>query len=215
MRYDISYLTIFFSKWLRIHTHTCIYRQIHTAYIQIWQWYRQMHADTAVAVSSQPSGLSQALNLGGALIPRAGGPRATRRPRPGHRRRTVSDSDWRVRGHTSPQWQRSALQWSTDCRAAGGQCRSDVWNLPGGPATLRNQTRTQFPARRGRAAHWQDSSQVSILGHSRWLASETRIIPSSVMIHGDLLGSFRWIITTWPVTAGPRDTWKSAARWSR
>ena len=114
-------------------------------------------------------------------------------------------------GLTSPRPHESTV----DCRAAGGQCRSDVWNLPGGPATLRNQTRTQFPARRGRAAHWQDSSQVSILGHSRWLASETRIIPSSVMIHGDLLGSFRWIITTWPVTAGPRDTWKSAARWSR
>ena len=174
MRYDISYLTIFFSKWLRIHTHTCIYRQIHTAYIQIWQWYRQMHADTAVAVSSQPSGLSQALNLGGALIPRAGGPRVTRRPRPSHRhcRPGAARRQGGVRlgltsppgrGHTSPQWQRSALQWSTDCRAAGGQCRSDVWNLPGGPATLRNQTRTQFPAPACGAAQPTGRIQVKLV----------------------------------------------------
>ncbi len=41
-----------------------------------------MHADTAVTASSRPRGLGQALNLGGALIPRAGGPWATRRPKP-------------------------------------------------------------------------------------------------------------------------------------
>ena len=40
-----------------------------------------MYADTALAASSQPSGLSQALNLGGALILLASDPLATRRPR--------------------------------------------------------------------------------------------------------------------------------------
>ncbi len=78
MQYDISYLTFFSSKRLRIHTYTCIYRHIHTAYIQIWQRYRQIHADTttsrcccsgaqalaALASSSQPSCQGQALNQG-------------------------------------------------------------------------------------------------------------------------------------------------------
>ena len=124
-----------------------------------------MHADTAVAVSSQPSGLSQALNLGGALIPRAGGPRATRRPGPATvagRCPTRTDESEATRVHSGRGVPCSGLRTAWQL-AANVEAMCEICQ-----ATLRNQTRTQFPARRGRgAAHWQDSSQVSILGHSR------------------------------------------------
>jgi len=83
-----------------------------------------MHADTAVAVSSQPSGLSQALNLGGALIPRAGGPRATRWPRPGHRHCRARRQGGVRLGLTSPPARPHDSTVTEECPAV-------VYGLPG------------------------------------------------------------------------------------
>ena len=184
MRYDISYLAIFSPKWLRIHTHTDIYIR-HTynmAMIQTNTCRYCSGAQTLIA-SSHPSGLGQALNLGRAVIPWAGLP-SPGEPggRPGVMVTVTVESG--VTSHVDPsrQWHRSARQWSTDCGAAYGQCRSDgrpvgrphreepTWN-----ANRDFQVHRQPPRPRPRPTGRPEFKLICDLGHSRWVASDTRI----------------------------------------
>ena len=216
MQYDISYLTIFFPNhwgYIHIHANTDIYIRYTykygndtDKYMQILPWHPGPGSPAAPSI------------LEGLWYPRpaARGPHAAVGSGGGGGVGVTVNGDRRVtvimtrmpRGPTARLWHRSARQWSTDCRAAGGQCRSYGRNLPGGPATVRNQTRTSAGSRPRRAAAARPTQagrvQVSGLGHSRWVTSDTRI--TQIKCDDPFAESSR------PATAGPRDTWQQENR---